>query len=108
MSKRYFRYLTHEDRVRCEIELEKGQVKKFVIQYEILVQSEWAAVTRFDTFHDTVHRDLMSPDGKVIKKWFLQLNFDEGLTFAYNDIENNWEKYREWYLSGTKRKGEGE
>lgn len=79
-----------------------------MIQYEILVQSEWAAVTRFDTFHDAVHRDLMSPDGKVIKKWFLQLNFDEGLTFAYNDIENNWEKYREWYLSGTKRKGEGE
>jgi len=98
-QKTYLRYLTHEDRVRCQIELERGQVTKFVIQYEILDRSEWAAVTRFDTYHDVVHRDLISPDGTVIKKWFLQLNFDEGLTFAYNDIENNWEKYREWYLS---------
>lgn len=79
--------------------MEKGQVREFVIQYEIFIQGEWAAVTRFDTFHDAVHRDLISPDGVVTKKWFLKFNFDEGLTFAYNDIENNWEKYREWYLS---------
>jgi hypothetical protein len=98
LLKTYFRYLTHEDRVRCQIELEKGQVKEFIIQYEIFIQGEWAAVTRFDTFHDVVHRDLISPDGVVTKKWFLKFNFDEGLTFAY-DIENNWEKYREWYLS---------
>jgi hypothetical protein len=99
LSKTYFRYLTHEDRVRCQIELEKGQVGRFVIQYEIFVEGEWAAVTRFDTSHDAVHRDLISPNGTVTKKWYLQLNFDEGLTFVYNDIETNWEKYREWYLS---------
>jgi hypothetical protein len=99
----YFRYLTNEDRVRCEIELEKGEVRKFVIQYEIFVQDRWAAVTRFDTFHNAVHRDLISPDGTIAKRWFLQFNFDEGLTFAYNDIENNWEKYREWYLPKVRR-----
>ncbi len=97
--KRYFRYLTHEDRVRCQIELERGQVEKFVIQYEIFAQGEWAPVTRFDTSHDAVHRDLIAPDGTVAKRWFFQLSFDEGLTFAYNDIEMNWEKYREWYKS---------
>jgi len=99
LLKTYFRYLTHEDRVRCQIELEKGEVRRFTIQYEIFFQEEWAAVTRFDNFHDAVHRDLVSPDGTVTKRWYLQLNFDEGLTFAYNDIEANWEKYREWYLS---------
>jgi len=99
LLKTYFRYLTHEDRVRCQIELEKGGVRRFTIQYEIFIQEQWAAVTRFDTFHDAVHRDLVSPDGTVSKRWYLQLNFDEGLTFAYNDIEANWEKYREWYLS---------
>jgi hypothetical protein len=83
--------------------LEKGQVGRFVIQYEIFVEGEWAAVTRFNTSHDAVHRDLISPDGTVTKKWYLQLNFDEGLTFAYNDIETNWEKYREWYLSKIRR-----
>jgi len=68
--KKYFRYLTHEDRVRCQIELERGQVERFVIQYEIFAQGEWAAVTRFDTFHDAVHRDLIAPDGTVAKRWF--------------------------------------
>lgn len=97
--KAYFRYLTHEGRVRCQIELETGQVQKFVIQYEISIKGEWTAVTRFDTVHDAVHRDLIAPDGAVTKRWFVQFNFDEGLTFAYNDIEANWEKYREWYLS---------
>jgi hypothetical protein len=77
--------------------LEKGRVKKFVIQYEISIEDEWAAITRFDTFHDAVHRDLISPNGKVTKRWYLQLSFDEGLTFAY--IEDNREKYRHWYLS---------
>jgi hypothetical protein len=99
LLKTYFRYLTHEDRVRCQIESEKGQVIKFVIQYEIFIQDAWSAVTRFDTFHDAVHRDLIAPDGAISKRWFLHFNFDEGLTFAYNDIENNWEKYREWYIS---------
>ena len=79
----HFRFLTHEDRVRCEMELEKGQVTKFVIQYEIFVQGEWAPVTRFDTYHTAVHLDLISPDGKVMKKWYIQFNFDEGLTFSY-------------------------
>jgi len=99
LVKTYFRYLTHEDRVRCQIELEKGKVKRFTIQYEIFIQEKWSAVTRFDTFHNAVHRDLVSPDGTVIKRWYFQLDFDEGLNFAYNDIEINWEKYREWYIS---------
>jgi hypothetical protein len=41
----------------------------------------------------------VTPNAFFPKKWFLHFNFDEGLTFAYNDIENNWEKYREWYIS---------
>jgi len=99
LIKSYLRYLTHEDRMRCEIAVEKGRVEKFVVQYEILVSNKWAAVTRFDTYHDAVHRDLIAPNGMITKKWHLHFNFDEGLTFAYNDIENNWGKYREWYLS---------
>lgn len=89
--------------MRCRIKLEKGKVKNFVIQYEISIQDEWFAVTRFDTYHDIVHRDLIAPNGAITKRWYLQLNFDEGLNFAYNDIENNWEKYREWYTSHMRK-----
>ncbi|MBS3772053.1 MAG: hypothetical protein KGY69_17505 [Bacteroidales bacterium] len=89
--------------MRCRIKLEKGKVKNFVIQYEISIQDEWFAVTRFDTYHDIVHRDLIAPNGAITKRWYLQLNFDEGLNFAYNDIENNGEKYREWYTSHMRK-----
>jgi len=41
------------------------------------------AVSRFDTYHHAVHRDLLDPDGTVTKKWFLHFDFDEGLNFAY-------------------------
>jgi len=104
MVKTYFRYLTEEDRVRCQINVEKGNVESFVIQYEILIGNQWSPVTRFDTFHEGVHRDLIEPGGKVMKKWFLHLGFDEGLTFAYNDIEKNWNRYRQRYLSKLEKK----
>jgi hypothetical protein len=77
----------------------QGRSKNSLFNIEISIKGEWTAVTRFDTVHDAVHRDLIAPDGAVTKRWFVQFNFDEGLTFAYNDIEANWEKYREWYLS---------
>ena len=104
MIKSYFRYLTDDDRMRCQIKLEKGRVDSFVIQYEILIENQWSPVTRFDTFHHGVHRDLIEPSGRVVKKWFLHLGFDEGLSFAYNDIEMNWERYRQRYVSKLEKK----
>lgn len=83
---------------------EKGWVNSFVIQYEVFMENQWSPVTRFDTFHDGVHRDMIDAGGKVTKKWFLHLGFDEGLTFAYNDIEVNWEKYRQRYISKLEKK----
>ena len=56
------------------------------------------STNKSDPRTDAVHRDLISPDGSITKKWLLQFDFDEGLTFAYNDLETNWERYREWYF----------
>ena len=92
--------------MRCQINVEKGNVESFVIQYEILVANQWFPVTRFDTFHDGVHRDLIEPGGRVTKKWFLHLGFDEGLSFAYmilkgigkgivNDTYPSWRRSHE-------------
>ena len=84
--------------------MEKGNVESFVVQYEILIGNQWSPITRFDTFHKGVHRDLIEPGGKIIKKWFLHLGFHEGLTFAYNDIEKNWERYRQRYMLKLEKK----
>jgi hypothetical protein len=63
LLKTYFRYLTHEDRARCQIELEKGEVRKFVIQYEIFIQGEWSAVMRFGAYSsDSGQSFLLIPD----------------------------------------------
>ena len=48
----------------------KGNVESFVIQYEILVGNQWSPVTRFDTFHEGVHQDLIEPVGESRKNGF--------------------------------------
>ena len=98
--KEYIRRLTEEDRIRCGIIIEKGKVLEFLVQYEAFVYNKWQAVARYDTKHDYVHLDLISKDGSTEKKWFYYMDFNEGLNYAYEDIENNWERYKERYLSG--------
>lgn len=98
--KEYIRRLTDEDRIRCEILTEKGKVFEFLVQYEAFIYNKWVAVARYDTRHDHVHLDLISQDGTTKKKWFYHMDFNEGLYYAYEDIENNWKRYRERYLSG--------
>ena len=99
MIKEYLRNFTHEDRVRCRISSNKGKIEGFLVQYEILYEDEWRVVVRFDTYHGTMHRDMISWDATIHKEWFPQMKFDEGLNFSYIDIVNNWEKYRIWYCS---------
>jgi len=99
MIKEFINPLTHEDRVRCRIEIMKGKIADFMVQYEISQAGDWNVVVRFDTFHGILHRDLQNPDGTSQKQWLAHTNFDEGLNFSYNHIVENWEKYRDWYFS---------
>lgn len=98
--KEYIRKLTDEDRIRCEITISKGKVVKFLVQYEAFIYDKWQAIARYDTKHDCVHLDLISQEGTTKKKWFYYMDFNEGLNFAYEDIENNWERYKEKYIAG--------
>ena len=99
MIKDFIRQLTHEDRVRCRIEIRRGKIADFIVQYEISLAGDWRVVVRFDTFHGILHKDLQYPDGTSQKQWLADTNFDEGLNFSYNHIQENWEIYRASYLS---------
>lgn len=71
---------------------EKGKIKSFVVQLEVMVKDQWKPVIRYDCAHGSVHVDRYHPSGKK-KKIPLDLELNSALTLADWDINNNWEKY---------------
>lgn len=71
----------------------------FVVQLEVEVKSEWRPIIRYDCSHEFVHRDCYNLKGKQ-KKEELNLDYEEALTLADEDIDDNWERYRSNFLRG--------
>jgi len=95
--------LTDSDRKRHEHIVEKGKVTGFVVQYEIFFEEKWVPVVRYDTAHGYAHKDLINPDGSI-KKIFMGLaDFNEALTLADKDINENWERYKNKYFRRIKK-----
>ena len=78
---------------------ERGRVTHFVVQLEVEVEGEWKPVIRYDCAHEFVHRDCYNLRGKQ-KKDELNLRYEEALTLADEDIDDNWERYRSNFLKG--------
>ncbi len=76
----------------------KGNVIAFAVQLEVFVNGEWREVIRYDSAHDFVHIDKYYLDGRKIKKE-LNLELNEALTLADEDIKVNWKVYQK-KLSG--------
>lgn len=56
-------------------------------------------MVRYDCAHDFAHRDRYNLKGER-KKEDLQMSYENALTFADDDIDDNWEVYRERFLRG--------
>lgn len=82
--------------------MEKGKINKFVTQYELLTQGQWYPVIRYDTAHDFVHIDRLSPAGTKRKTKLHFLNYNEALTHAILDLTKNWKKYKNQFLREIK------
>ena len=78
---------------------ERGRVVHFVVQFEVEVEGEWKSVVRYDCSHRFVHRDSYNLRGRQRKEG-LKLHYEEALTFADEDIDDNWERYRSTFLAG--------
>ncbi len=78
---------------------QRGKITEFAVQLEVLVRGEWKPVIRYDCAHDFAHRDLYDLKGEW-RKEDLQMSYEDALTFADDDIDDNWEVYRERFLSG--------
>jgi len=69
------------------------------VQLEVEVKGEWKAVVRYDCSHEFTHRDSYNLRGRQ-RKEELDLTYEEALTFADEDIDENWEEYRSAFLLG--------
>ena len=94
--------LTDVDRKRHEHVVEKGEIKDFVVQYEMKISDKWLPVVRSDTAHGYAHKDLINPDGTKEKILMGDVSYNEILTEADKDIMENWPRYRERFLRRMK------
>lgn len=63
------------------------------------MEDEWEPVIRYDCSHAFVHRDCYNLKGKQ-KKEALNLDYEEALTLADEELDDNWERYKLNFLSG--------
>jgi len=97
---RYTYLLTLNDRKRHEHVVDQGRVIQFVVQYEIFIEGQWYPVLRYDTAHGFPHVDRIRANGTVEKVPLFTTDLGEALTFADQDIDEHWERYKEQYLTG--------
>ena len=84
-------------RYRVQFTTSRGRVTKFVVQLEVQTGSEWRPVVRYNTAHGRPHRDLYRLDGSITKQW-LDMSFNDALTYAIREIKDNWRRYAERWL----------
>lgn len=70
-----------------------------MVQLEIYHKEVWKEVVRYDCAHGFAHRDSYSLQGKYVKEE-LHISFEDALTLADEDIDDNWEKYKEKFIIG--------
>lgn len=98
-EKTYTRTLGEDARKRHYHRTEKGKVIYFVVQLEVRIEENWKPVVRYDCSHNFTHIDRYNIKGEKEKEE-LYLDYKESLTIADEDININWEVYKEKFLKG--------
>ncbi len=91
------RLFDDKNAARVWFELERSRVLRFVVQLECRFNDEWSPVVRYDTAHNFAHRDVLHPSGKTDKTEIAIQDYNQALTFAIRDLNDNWDKYRRRY-----------
>ncbi len=98
-EKTYTRDLGEGVRKRHYHRTEKGKVIDFVVQLEVEMDGEWQPVIRYDCSHDFAHIDRYNIKGRKEKE-VIYLPYEDSLTLADDDININWELYKEKFFKG--------
>ena len=89
----FIRYFDLENRARVSFQVDRGKIRRFVVQYETFSEAAWRPIIRYDTAHGFAHADLFHSKGKPTKTPLPKGDFNEALTLAQEDINRNWERY---------------
>ena len=76
----------------------KNEIVEFIVQLEIYIKGQWHPVIRYDTAHGFAHCDIIHFSGKIEKVRMPTLDYKEALTYADEDLDENWQTYRQRYL----------
>jgi len=98
-KKEYLILLDVDTRKRHYHVVERGRITEFVVQLEVRSGGVWKEVIRYDCSHEFVHKDCYNIKGRS-RKVNVYLDYEEALTFADDDITENWEIYRVKFLRG--------
>lgn len=98
-EKQYLILLDINARKRHYHVTETGKVIRFAVQLEIKVGGIWKEVVRHDCAHNYAHKDCYNIKGEC-RKINLYLSYEDALTLADDDINENWEIYRDRFLKG--------
>jgi len=101
IEKKFIVMLTPDDRYRHSHVRFKGEVLKFLVQYETRFEGKWLPVVRYDTEHGFAHRDIFDKKGDKQKTPLFTRDYNEALTFAEGDIKSNWRIYKTAFLGGV-------
>ena len=86
-----------DTRMRARYRITRGRVNRYIVQLEVRAAGKWRHAVRYDTPHRFAHRDLYRTRGRAVKS-DLKMTFEEALTYALDDLRENWESYREQFL----------
>ena len=98
-EKEYIIPYSEDARKRHYHNISRGKVIRFTVQLEVKYEGNWKEVIRYDCAHGYAHQDSYNLSGKY-KKEELHLGFEEALTLADDDIDENWEAYKHRFLEG--------
>ncbi|MBM4397842.1 MAG: hypothetical protein FJ087_19430 [Deltaproteobacteria bacterium] len=77
-------------RLRLRVTTASGRVVFFVVQLEILVDSEWRVVVRYDNSHGFTHRDEFDARGRETKKEIRLPDCAAAVQYAEQDLIDRW------------------
>ena len=102
-TKEYVLSLSENSKVYVRFSTSHGLVTEFVVKLLCADGEEWQEILRYDSGHDTPHKDILDVEGNVVRKvWYDFLDNGQALTMAISDIRDNYEVYIERYRKWQK------
>lgn len=98
-DREYLITYSEDARKRHYHSISKGKVIKFMVQLEVKYEGNWKQVIRYDCAHGYAHQDSYDLHGNY-KKEEMSLSFEEAMTLADDDIDENWENYKNRFSEG--------